>query len=275
MKPSVFDNLRDFPIRRKSASDLEHTLGLDRTQSLTMLAIDKIVPNPDQPRRHFSPSKMEELVNSVRERGVLQPIRVREIKTNETYEIIAGERRWRAAKEVGLTELPAIIIREQTPDQAFIDALIENVVREDLNPIDRAEALVRVRVHLGAHSWDELAQSKRIGLSRRQIFHLLGLSSLPDHVKDDIRAGILTEKHGRALRLLKDQPELLDRAHERIRAKRLSGDDALQLVKDMARGAETSTAPKVFRVTYRNDAELISLLESKLRRLKKELPRAA
>src|SRR6478736_5499908 len=100
MKSGAFDNLRDFPIRRKAGLNLERTLGLDRTQSLMMLSIDKIVANPNQPRRYFSPAKMEELIASIRDRGILQPIRVREIKTNETYEIIAGERRWRAAKEL-------------------------------------------------------------------------------------------------------------------------------------------------------------------------------
>src|SRR5205085_1366941 len=98
-------------------------LGIDRVQSLTMLAIDKIAPNPDQPRRHFSQAKLDELALSIRERGVLQPIRVREIHTNSEYEIIAGERRWRAAKAAGLTEMPVVIVRDQTRDQAYIDAL--------------------------------------------------------------------------------------------------------------------------------------------------------
>jgi ParB family chromosome partitioning protein len=269
---NVFDNLKDLPIGRRSTSRLEATLGLNRTQALTMLPIDRIVPNPEQPRRHFSPSKMEDLVTSVRERGVLQAIRVREIKTQETYEIIAGERRWRAAKEAGLTEIPALVVRDQTPEQAFVDALIENVVREDLNPIDRAEALVRVRVHLGARSWDELAQSKKVGLNRRQIFHLLGLTSLPESVKDDIRSGALTEKHGRALRSLKDEPQLLDRALDAIKSRRLSGDEALQLVKELRDGTEITGAPHVFRVRYRTEAELIAILETKLSALRADLP---
>jgi ParB family chromosome partitioning protein len=266
----IYDNLRDFPFRRKGGGDLEHTLGLDRTQSLTMLALDKIVANPEQPRRYFSPAKFEELVASVRERGVLQAIRVREIKTNDTYEIIAGERRWRAAKEAGLSEIPALIVRDQAPEQAFVDALIENVVREDLNPIDRAEALARIRVHLGARSWDELAQSKRVGLSRRQIFHLLGLTSLPEQVKDDIRAGQLTEKHGRALRVLRGTPDLFERAYERIKAESLSGDDALALVKELQAGSPASSSRRTFRVTYRTDAELTKLLAAKLRQLRSE-----
>jgi ParB family chromosome partitioning protein len=146
-------------------------------------------------------------VLSIRERGVLQPIRVREIKANESYEIVAGERRWRAAKEIGLAEIPAVIVHDQTPEQAQVDALIENVVREDLNAVDRAEALAQLRVNLGSPTWDELAS--RIGITRRQVHNLLGLTTLPTAVQEDIRQGALTEKHGRALRLLRSQPKLL------------------------------------------------------------------
>jgi len=271
MKKAAAQKLESLTLHRQAREGLGRTLGLDRGQSLTMLAIDKIVPNPNQPRRHFNQTKLEELTLSVRERGVLQPIRVREVKTNEQYEIIAGERRWQAAKTVGLTEIPAVIVQDQAPEQAYIDALIENVVREDLNPIDRAEALIKIRVNLGLRSWEEVGKVGPIGLSRQQIYNLLGLASLPEPVQADIRSGVLTEKHGRALRLLTSTPDLLQKAHRQLKTKKLSGDEALDFVKGLRKG-EARKQPQRFTVTYRTDAELIAALEAKLRTLKKPLP---
>jgi ParB family chromosome partitioning protein len=245
-------------------------LGFEKQQLMALLNVEKIVPNAGQPRRHQSARKFADMVLSVRERGVLQPIRVRELPSDGQYEIIAGERRWRAAREVGLKEIPAVIVRDQSPEQAYIDALVENVVREDLNPIDRAEALGRIKVHLGARStWDEVASSGMLGISRRQIFHLLGLTTLPEAVKDDIRNNVLTEKHGRALRLLRDNPPLLERAHEEIRQKKLSGDDALVLVRELKKDAPVAER-QVLKIYYRSNQELISALEEKLQDLRSQ-----
>ena len=141
MKKAAADGLRKLSVPQKARASLENTLGFERQQLMASLNIERIVPNSGQPRRHQSARKFADMVLSVRERGVLQPIRVRELPESGQYEIIAGERRWRAAREVGLKEIPAVIVREQSPEQAYIDALVENVVREDLNPIDRAEAL--------------------------------------------------------------------------------------------------------------------------------------
>lgn len=268
MKKSAATKLDSLSIAGAARPSLGRTLGLDRSESLTTLALDKIVPNPNQPRRHPSEAKLEELTLSIRERGILQPIRVREVKTNEQYEIIAGERRWRGAKAAGLTEIPAVIVREQAPDQAYIDALIENVVREDLNPIDRAEALVQIRVNLGLRSWDEVGKVGHVGLSRQQIYNLLGLTTLPDVVQADIRTGVLTEKHGRALRLLTKTPKALEKAHHEIKAKKLSGDAALDLANALRKG-EAKKAPHVLKIPYRSDAELIAALEAKLRELRR------
>ena len=267
MKKAATDGLRKLSVPQKARTTLESTLGFEKQQLMALLNVEKIVPNAGQPRRHQSARKFADMVLSVRERGVLQPIRVRELPSDGQYEIIAGERRWRAAREVGLKEIPAVIVREQSPEQAYIDALVENVVREDLNPIDRAEALERIKVHLGARStWDEVASSGMLGISRRQIFHLLGLTTLPEAVKDDIRNSVLTEKHGRALRLLRDNPSLLERAHEEIRQKKLSGDDALVLVRELKKDAPVAER-QVLKIYYRSNQELISALEEKLQDL--------
>jgi len=270
MKRAATDGLRKLSVPLKARTTLESTLGFEKRQLMALLNVEKIIPNAGQPRRHQSARKFADMVLSVRERGVLQPIRVRELPSDGQYEIIAGERRWRAACEVGLKEIPAVIVREQSPEQAYIDALVENVVREDLNPIDRAEALGRIKVHLGARStWDEVASSGMLGISRRQIFHLLGLTTLPEAVKDDIRNNVLTEKHGRALRLLRDNPPLLERAHEEIRQKKLSGDDALVLVRELKKDAPVAER-QVLKIYYRSNQELISALEEKLQDLRSQ-----
>ena len=270
MKKAATDGLRKLSVPQKARTTLESTLGFEKQQLMALLNVEKIVPNAGQPRRHQSARKFADMVLSVRERGVLQPIRVRELPSDGQYEIIAGERRWRAAREVGLKEIPAVIVREQSPEQAYIDALVENVVREDLNPIDRAEALGRIKVHLGARStWDEVASSGMLGISRRQIFHLLGLATLPEAVKDDIRNNVLTEKHGCALRLLRDNPPLLERAHEEIRQKKLSGDDALVLVRELKKDAPVAER-QVLKIYYRSNQELISALEEKLQDIRSQ-----
>jgi ParB family chromosome partitioning protein len=167
--------------------------------------------------------------------------------------------------------MPVVIVRDQTPEQAYIDALIENVVREDLNPIERAEALTQIRVHLGARSWDEVARSGLIGLSRRQIFHLLGLTALPESVQEDIRNGTLTEKHGRALRTLHNFPDRLEQLRGDIKRRSLSGDEALSVAKELRAGA-AAAKPQMFKVTYRTTAELIAALQAKLDELQRDPP---
>src|SRR5262245_42554431 len=121
MKGSLLERLRSDYVA--PVSDSGHDTEEPRNIGQTTLNLELIRPNPNQPRKHFSEKKHQELVLSVRERGVLQPIRVLEIRTMAEYEIIAGERRWRAAKEAGLTEIPVIIVREQPTEQALIDSL--------------------------------------------------------------------------------------------------------------------------------------------------------
>ncbi len=271
MKKSATDKLEILDMGLKARAGLGEALGLERGQSLANLAIDKIVSNPDQPRRHRSAVKLDELINSVRERGVLQPIRVREIRTNAEYQIVAGERRWRAAIAAGLKEIPAVIVRDYGAAQAYIDSLVENVVREDLNAIDRAEALVRLKVHLGALSWDEVVNSAMVGISRRQIFHLLGLTTLPDGIKVDIQTGVMNEKHGRALRLLHEQPEAMESLRREIKEQELSGDQAIERAQAIRKGRADSH-PHTFKVVYRSKVELIVSLEAKLRELRETEP---
>lgn len=204
-----------------------------------MLPIGQVVRNPNQPRQTWDDDKLQELADSIRARGILQPIRVRRLE--DGFQIVAGERRLRAAQMVGLTEVPAIVV-EQEEAQAYIDSLIENVQREDLNPLDRAEALRQLRLNLGSVPWKEVGAA--IGLSERSVFYLLNLSSLPEEIRRDVRSGELTEKHGRALHRLRRDPELQQEAYARIVDERLTGDEALRLTKTLREERLETPAPE-------------------------------
>lgn len=159
-----------------------------------MLPLSQIVANPKQPRRHFDPAALEELIASVRERGLLQPILVRPIGRNR-YEIVAGERRWRAAQAAQLHEVP-VIIRTLDDSTAFQIAIIENVQRTDLNPIEEAEGYRRLMTEF--HHTQE-ALGKLVGKSRSHIANLLRLLSLPQPVVQLVSEGKLSMGHARAL----------------------------------------------------------------------------
>ena len=191
-----------------------------------MVPVARIERNPNQPRQTFDDAKLDELADSIRRRGILQPIRLR--RHGAGYQIVAGERRFRAAQLAGLVEVPAIVV-DQEEGEAYIDSLIENVQREDLNPLDRAEAWRQLRLNLGSVGWKEVGSA--IGLSERSVFHLLNLRQLPEEMRRDVRSGELTEKHGRALHRLRATPELQREAYAEIVERRLTGDEALALAK--------------------------------------------
>jgi len=193
------------------------------TDHFRRIPIDRIRPRGDGPRRSVDPDRLAELVESVRSHGVLQPIRLRPRGAGE-YEIIAGERRWLAAQQAGLRQVPAVIAVTDD-DQAYAESLIENVQREDLNAVDRALALKRLRVNLGLQSWEEVGRV--IGLTRQHVHNLLRITELPAAIQDDVRTGDLTEKHCRALLRLRDDAEAQAELWERIHDDELSGDAAI------------------------------------------------
>jgi ParB family chromosome partitioning protein len=160
---------------------------------LRELALDALVPSPSQPRKSVGAEGLRELAASIRASGVLQPIVVR--PRGDRYEILVGERRWRAAREAGLLRVPAIV-REATDAEALELALVENLLREDLNPLEEAEAYHRLMGEFGC-TQEELAQ--RIGKDRASIANVLRLRRLPEAIQDDLRAGRLTMGHARAI----------------------------------------------------------------------------
>ncbi|EIT86117.1 stage 0 sporulation protein J [Fictibacillus macauensis ZFHKF-1] len=166
------------------------------------LEVTQLRPNPYQPRKHFNDESIQELSVSIQEHGVLQPIIAR--KSIKGYEIVAGERRFRAAKAAGLTKLP-VIVRTFTEEQMMEIALIENLQREDLNPIEEAVAYQKLIEHLHL-TQEELAT--RVGKSRPHIANFVRLLQLPSPVQDLLADGTLTMGHGRALVGLKKKAKL-------------------------------------------------------------------
>ncbi len=169
---------------------------------LRQLPVDLIQPNPRQPRRRFDEEPLQGLADSVRERGVLQPVLVRPVPGGR-YELVAGERRWRAAQLAGLDMVPALI-RPREDAQALEVALIENMAREDLNPVEEARACAALVEELGL-TREEVG--RRVGRSRVAVSNLLRLLDLPDEALELLEAGDLTEGHGRALLLAEDHAD--------------------------------------------------------------------
>lgn len=178
-------------------------------EEVIQLEINSLQPNPLQPRGAITPESLVDLVDSIREHGVLEPLVV--AKTPAGFQIIAGERRWRASKLAGLTHVPAII-RETSPKGMLEMALVENVQRVDLNPLDRAKGFERLMNEFGLTT-SEIAV--RIGKSVAYVSNSLRLLSLPDALKDGLLSGLITEGHARALAAI-DDPGLMIEAYKII-----------------------------------------------------------
>jgi len=175
-------------------SELSDKSKKPNSPGVSYINLSDIKPNPDQPRRDFNNTSLDELSKSIREKGVITPITVRE--SNKGYEIIAGERRWRAAKKAKLKSIPAYILNIGDEAEMMEVALIENIQREDLNPIEEAEgyAVLNSKYSL---SHDGIA--KTIGKKRTTISNALRLLKLPPEIRKSIRSGEITAGHGRAI----------------------------------------------------------------------------
>jgi ParB family chromosome partitioning protein len=173
------------------------------------LPIDSIVRNPNQPRKDFSDKALRELAASLGQSGVLQPVVVRRL--GDGYQLVVGERRWRAAKLAGLTRIPAVI-RETTDAQSMELALVGNLLREDLNPMEEAEAYQRLLAEFG---WTQEELAQRVQRDRSSIANCLRLLKLPELIQADLRANRLTMGHARALLSL-DSPADQLRLREEI-----------------------------------------------------------
>ena len=194
-------------------------------------AVDRIRPAPWQPRRRFSPESLSELAESIRQRGVLQPLLVR-AQPDGTFELIAGERRWRAAMQAGLAEVPVRVV--EVDDRGAMElALIENLQREDLNPIEEAEGYRQLMDRYGL-TQDEIAQ--RVGRARATVANALRLLTLPEPVRELIREGAISAGHAKAL-LAAPTPEAQTALARRVAREGLS-------VRETERLATRSSNPR-------------------------------
>ena len=197
------------------------------SSGLVNISLSRIVEDKNQPRKTFNSETIKELASSIKEQGIINPITVRPY--GGKYVIIAGERRFLAARQAGLKVIPALVRRVSKNDVMLI-SLIENLQREDLNSIDRAEGIKALKVNLGL-PWTQVA--KKLGLSKQRILDLVGLLDLPDEIKEDIRSKKLTEKHGRALRKLKSSKDEILKVSKIVKEEKLSGDETLKLAKEV------------------------------------------
>ena len=185
------ESAKDVPIEGEPATQDAPSSG---QRSIQLLEISRISPHPDQPRRHFDVAALDELAESIATRGVIQPIVVRPAG-NDRFQIVAGERRWRAAQKAQLHRIPAIV-RDFSEAETLEIALVENIQREDLNPIEEAQAYRRL-IDQFSHSQDALA--RLVGKSRSHVANLMRLLELPDDVQHLVMTGRLSMGHGRAL----------------------------------------------------------------------------
>lgn len=192
-------------------------------EDINFIEIDEIAPNDSQPRKTFNKEKLEELARSIKTHGVIQPIVVR--KQGSHYEVVAGERRWRAARIAGLSEVPCIV-RELTDEQNMLVAIIENVQREDLNPIEEARG-IRAMIEDYELTQDEVA--KAVSKSRPYITNALRMLKLPDAVLDMVSAGKLSAGHARAILSAKEEEQTEIAKH--VETKGLSVREAEKLSK--------------------------------------------
>lgn len=206
-----------------------------------MVPVEKIVPNPNQPRRDFEPKALQDLADSLRQKGIIQPLIVREIAGGDRFEIVAGERRWRAAQIAQLHELP-VIVREFSDSEVLEIAIIENIQRADLNAIEEALAYRQLMDRYG-HTQEKIAQA--LSRSRSHIANLLGLLSLPDDVQDLVKKRKISAGHARALITKPNASELARHIVQRglsVRETELLVRKAAQgPVKPRARAAATHT----------------------------------
>ena len=194
-----------------------------------LLPIYKIEPNPEQPRRDFDEEELQALADSIAEHGIIQPLTVRELPSGY-YQIIAGERRWRASRIANLTEVPAVVI--EADDKKVLElALIENLQRQDLNPVEEA---LGYQTLMAEHGMTQEEAAARVGKSRPAVANALRLLQLPDAVLDHIRNGKLTAGHARAILVLKTEKKQLEAA-QKIMALGLSVRQAELLCKNMAK----------------------------------------
>lgn len=214
------------------------------------LRLSEIEPNKDQPRKSFDKEALQQLADSISEHGVIQPLIVRSLPSG-SYQIIAGERRWRAAKMAGLSEIPVVVRDDISEEQAMQIAMIENLQRENLNPIEEALGYKEL---LDKYSITQDKLAKALGKARSSIANSLGLLNLPNAVQELLKNGELSAGHCKALKKIKDEAVMIELAH-----KASSGELSVRQVEAIARRSEDESeraAKKIKqKLTYYTEVE--------------------
>lgn len=240
-----------------SFDDLFFDNNVEDGDNLSTLRISDVEPDKNQPRKTFDKEALEQLAMSISEHGVIQPIIVRSLPGGG-YQIIAGERRWRAAKMAGLSEVPVVVRDDITEEQAMQITLIENLQRENLNPIEEAQGYKEL---IERYDMTQDSLSRAIGKARSSIANSLGLLSLPDGVKLLLQQGKLSAGHCRALKQIKDEAVMVELAH-----KAAEGELTVRAVEAIARRESKKAEEEITereikqKLTYYTEVE-ISLTE--------------
>lgn len=247
--------------------------GTTRLREARNISIEKIRPDPHQPRKTFAEEPLDGLAASIRVHGVLQPITVEYVEDGDYFQIISGERRYRAALKAGLPHLPCVV-RTTDHEKRLAHQLIENIQREDLSPIDKARGLLELKAALGKDMpWNKVEEITGISERRRKQF--LALLNLPESIQKEIVAlgrrparNQVTEKHARALLRLKEYPDQQVKLLNRIKDSKhpITGDEALLLAREI-KGTDEKPLHKM-TFTYTTHEDLIAQLKAKLAELR-------
>jgi len=232
----------------EETTQVSQLIAQKETSGITYLPVDFLRPGKFQPRHIFTPEMLNDLVSSIKAKGVLQPLLVRQIG-NDTYEIIAGERRWRASKQAGLEQVP-VIIKDFNDKETLEVSLVENLQRQDLNPLEEALGYQRLLKEFN-RTQEELASV--VGKSRSYIANVLRLLDLPDQVKTYLEQGVITAGHARALLNAKN-PEKLAR---KVVDQGLSVRQTEQL--SVTEGEKKTRAPRTVSVSGHKDSDILAL----------------
>jgi ParB family transcriptional regulator, chromosome partitioning protein len=223
---------RPAPVPAATPADLH-----PRARVYFQAGIEDIQPAPDQPRKRFGEAELEELAQSIRAHGVIQPLIVR-AKSDGGFILIAGERRWRAAQRAGLQQVP-VVVQDVSPKEAFERALVENLQRSDLNPMEEAEAYARL---VSEHGYTQEQVAERVGKERSTVANSLRLLKLPASVRQKVEEGALSMGHARALLALESVPDI-EAVSRQVQARGLSVRATESLIRQRLKGERARTAP--------------------------------
>jgi ParB family chromosome partitioning protein len=238
-----------------TSDDISAAIGDHET--LLEIPIDQVHVNPNQPRKLFDSNALQELAGSIKTSGVIQPVVVRRV--SGAYQLIAGERRWRAARQAGLDRIPAVV-RDATDAESLEMALVENLLREDLNPLEEAEAYQKLLAQFG---WTQEELAHRIGRDRSSIANSLRLLRLPELLQADLRGGRLTMGHALALLSLTSAADQL-----RLREEILAHSWSVRATEQSARAVEAASGtPRRPKAARRRSPELVSVEDALQRAL--------